>query len=178
MKRIVRLAGAAMLVGFAMTVAVWAGQKNATADKEGEKEGSKAKVQAAGEHVRSLPHFYDRLGLTPEQGEKISALREEYRQKIQPLEEQVDQLRKERDQAMHSALTPEQREKLDRFVGKADQKRGTGGERGAQASRDRSEERISRQQQREQQKHEKDVQKQKEKEETQKKEDNAKRNSR
>jgi hypothetical protein len=126
MKGTAKSVGIAAFVGLAMSVGALAAQKNAA---PAGKAAANAAAKSEGEQIRRLPHFYDRLALSAEQEKKIAGIQEDYRQKILPLEEQVDKLRAERDKAVREALSSEQREKLDKFIASAPPKRGVGGER-------------------------------------------------
>ena len=72
--------------------------------------------------VRRLPAYYTPV-VTAEQREKIYKIQEEYQAKISPLEMQLKDLRKERDEKIAAMLTAEQKKQVEEAAAKAMEKR-------------------------------------------------------
>jgi Spy/CpxP family protein refolding chaperone len=71
---------------------------------------------------RRLPANYAPV-VTEEQREKIFKIQEEYQAKIAPLETQLKELRKERDDKIAAVLTAEQKKKIEEAAAKAKEKK-------------------------------------------------------
>lgn len=69
-----------------------------------------------------LPSYYARV-VTPQQKEQVYSIQGEYEQKIDALEAQIVALEKQRDEAIRSLLTPEQRKQIDELSAAAEAKR-------------------------------------------------------
>jgi len=80
--------------------------------------GAEGKVMKKVRAKGRLPNYYDQV-VTDEQREKIYAIQEEYKAKIDPLEEQVKALKKEQDAKIAAVLSPEQKKKVDEAAVKA-----------------------------------------------------------
>lgn len=70
-----------------------------------------------------LPNYYRAAGVTDEQREKIYSIQSSYREKIEPLEKQIAQLRAKMTTEIEAVLTPEQKKKVEELREAAAKKR-------------------------------------------------------
>lgn len=70
-----------------------------------------------------LPNYYGKVGLDDEQRQRIYGIQAEYRDKIQNLLQEVEDLRTEEALTIQAVLTDEQRAELNKMITEARKKR-------------------------------------------------------
>lgn len=68
---------------------------------------------------RRVPPHYAKLALTDEQKTRIYAIQAQYDGKIEELQNEIDQLKRQRDGEVESVLSPGQKSDLKKFLGEA-----------------------------------------------------------
>ena len=96
---------------------------NATPQAKPSKSKKTPAATSAKKQRRRLPNHYAKL-VTDEQRESIYEIQRRYREKIEPLRKQIEQLIAERNAEIRQVLTPEQQRKLDELLAGSRRSRG------------------------------------------------------
>ena len=70
-----------------------------------------------------LPNYYGRVGITKKQRQKIYSIQATYRDKLEALQQQIEELREKQAVEVEAVLTETQRKKVQAFVEAARKKR-------------------------------------------------------
>lgn len=70
-----------------------------------------------------LPNYFGRLGVSNEQRQRIYAIQADYKNEIDALQKQIDDLVAKRDQEIQAILTDIQREQLKKLIAEAEARR-------------------------------------------------------
>jgi Spy/CpxP family protein refolding chaperone len=89
---------------------------------KGSEEDSKSEKKPFGGPGPRLPPYWGKLELPDEQREKVLAIQEKHRKKINELRAALEKAESERDNEMLAALTPAQREELTKLKAAAKKK--------------------------------------------------------
>jgi Spy/CpxP family protein refolding chaperone len=101
----------AMVAVGATTLLMFSGGLHLVAQEPG---APKARLKKAFDPTRRVPMYFGQLGLTNEQRESIYAIQAKQMPKIEALDKQIEELRAQIMKDCEAALTPAQKELLDR----------------------------------------------------------------
>jgi len=100
----------AVLVAFVACGIIWGQDAAKPTAKSAAKES--VKEAAADKLTGRLPSGFGKLDVTDTQKQKIYAIQAKYKEQIDALNKQIDELQNKRDTEIEAVLTPEQKEKL------------------------------------------------------------------